>query len=97
MLLHHNSPSRNNNEIRQFLARKGIVTLDYAPYSPDLSPCNYFLCAKLKIRFKDISEIEVGVSAALDKVPKEELEESFEMLLLVRKVVLLRREVISSK
>jgi hypothetical protein len=44
-----------------------------APYSPDLSPPDYFLFPKLKMKFKglyfaDVAEIQVAVNDELKKV-----------------------------
>jgi hypothetical protein len=33
---------------QEFLARKQVCKLNHSPYSPDLSPCDYFLFPKLK-------------------------------------------------
>jgi hypothetical protein len=47
------------------------------PYSPDLSPPNYFLFPKLKVKLKglhfaDVAEIQEAVTDELKKVQKEE-------------------------
>jgi hypothetical protein len=47
------------------------------PYSPDLSPPDYFLFSKLKIKLKaihfaDVAEIQESVTGELKKIQKEE-------------------------
>jgi len=38
--------------VREFLVKKGIITLDHPPYSPDLAPCDFWLFPKLKLAMK---------------------------------------------
>jgi hypothetical protein len=49
-------------ECRILLAGKGISTMDYPPYSPDLAPADVWLFPKLKSvlkgkRFSDVEDI----------------------------------------
>jgi hypothetical protein len=51
----------------QFLTPKNVTTIYHAPYSPDLSPPDYFLFPKLKIKLKglhfaDVAEIQEAVT-----------------------------------
>jgi hypothetical protein len=51
----------------QFLTPKNVTTLYYTPYSPHLSPPDYFLLPKLKMKLKgldiaDVAEIQEAVS-----------------------------------
>jgi histone-lysine N-methyltransferase SETMAR len=55
------------------------------PYSPDLSPPDYFLFPKLKIkleglRFADVPEIQEAVTNELKNVQKEEFSAAFQKL-----------------
>ena len=55
------------------------------PYSPDLSPPDYFLFPKLKIKLKgphfaDVVEIREAVMDELKKVQKEEFSAAFQKL-----------------
>jgi len=36
------------------LAKLKVLVLDHNPYSPDLTPSDYFLFPKLKMEFKEI-------------------------------------------
>ena len=52
---------------KEFLARKQVCVLHHLPYSPDLSPCDYFLFPKLKLPMKgrlieDIQDIQAAVT-----------------------------------
>jgi len=38
--------------MNEFLAKKGISVILQPPYSPDLSPCDFFLFPKLKFNLK---------------------------------------------
>jgi histone-lysine N-methyltransferase SETMAR len=52
-VLHHvNAPAHNVLSIGEFLAKKYIHLLPHPPYSPDLSPCNFYLYPKLKSKLK---------------------------------------------
>jgi histone-lysine N-methyltransferase SETMAR len=53
------------------------------PYSPDLSPPDYFLFPKLKMKLKglhftDVAEIQEAVTDELKKVQKEEFSAPFQ-------------------
>jgi histone-lysine N-methyltransferase SETMAR len=55
------------------------------PYSPDLSPPDYFLIPKLKMKLKglhfaDVAEIQETVTDELKKVQKEEFSAAFQKL-----------------
>ena len=48
VLQHDNAPANTTLSIREFLAKKNIPVLPHPPYSPDLSPCDFYLFPKLK-------------------------------------------------
>ena len=52
MLQHGNAPSHTAISVLEFLAKKGIPVAPQSPYSPDLSPCDFFLFPKLKFHLK---------------------------------------------
>jgi hypothetical protein len=59
----------------QFLTQKNVTTLYHPLYSPDLSPPDYFLFPKLKMKLKglhfaDVAEIQEAVTDELKKVQK---------------------------
>jgi hypothetical protein len=52
------------------------------PYSPDLTPPDYFIFSKLKMKLKglqfvDFAEIQAAVTDELKKVQKEEISAAF--------------------
>jgi len=54
--------------VQQFLTQKNVTTLYHPLYSPDLSPPEYFLFPKLKMKFKglhfmDIAEFQGAVTS----------------------------------
>ena len=47
-LLHDNASSHKCEVIKSFLASEKVKILNHPPYSPDLSPCDFFLFPSLK-------------------------------------------------
>ena len=83
-LLHHdNAPAHNALSIQQFLAKKNIAVLEQPPYSPDLTPHNFFLFPKLKgiikgTRFEGMEAIKRAVMTELRGVPDESFQQCIE-------------------
>ena len=72
--------------LQEFLARKQVCVLNHPPYSPDLSPCDYFLFPKLKLPlkgrlFEDVQDIQGDVTSSLRAIPQEDVQKSFQSLL----------------
>ena len=68
-----------------FWPPKNVTTLYPPPYSPDLSPPDYFLLPKLKMKLKglhlaDVAEMQETVTDELKKVQKEEFSAAFQKL-----------------
>ena len=64
---------------------KNDTTVYHPPYSPDLSPPDYFLFPKLKMKlkgpqFEDVAEIQESVTDVLKKAQKEEISADFQKL-----------------
>ena len=84
-LLHGNAPAHKAASVGQFLTPKNVTTLYHPPYCPDVSPPNYFLFPKLKMKLKglhfmDVAEIQEAVTDKLKKVQKEEFSAAFQKL-----------------
>ena len=47
-LLHDNASSHKCEVVKSFLASEKVKVLNHSPYSPDLSPCDFFLFPRLK-------------------------------------------------
>jgi histone-lysine N-methyltransferase SETMAR len=82
-LLHDNAPARKAASVCQFLTKKKVKTLYHPPYCPDLSPPDYFLFPKLKMKLKglhfaDVAEIQEAVTDELNKVQKEKFSAAFQ-------------------
>jgi hypothetical protein len=54
--------------VSQFLAGKGISTMDHPPYSPELTPADFWLFPKLKsvLKEKRSSDVE-GIKSSAKK------------------------------
>jgi histone-lysine N-methyltransferase SETMAR len=66
-LLHDNAPAHKAVSVCQFLTQKKCYNPLSPPYSPDLSPPNYFLFPDLKMKLKglhfaDVAEIQGAVT-----------------------------------
>jgi hypothetical protein len=84
-LLHDNVPAHKVASVCQFLTPKNVRTLYYPLYSPELSPPDYFLFPKLKMKliglhFADDAAIQVGVTDELNRMQKEEFLDAFKKL-----------------
>ena len=44
----HDNASSHKCEVKSFLASEKVKVLNHPPYSPDLSPCDFFLFPRLK-------------------------------------------------
>ena len=80
-LLHDNTLAHSAAKIQQFLIQKQVTTLNHPPYSPDLSPPDYFLFPKVKLqmkgaRFDTTEEIQKGVTDQLNKIPAEDFSKA---------------------
>ena len=85
-LLHDNSPVHRAVAVQEYLARKQVCVLHHPPYSPDLSPCDYFLFPKLKLPlkgrlFEDVQDTQASVTSSLRAIPQEDVQRSFQSLL----------------
>ena len=47
-LLHDNASSHKCEVVKSFLTSEKVKVLNHPPYSPDLSPCDFFLFPRLK-------------------------------------------------
>jgi hypothetical protein len=64
---------------------KKVTTLYHPPYCPDVSPPDYVLFPKLKMKLKglhftDVAEIQETIPDELKKVQKEEFSAAFQKL-----------------
>ena len=76
-LLHDNASSH-----KWFLASEKVKVLNHPPYSPDLSPCDFFLFPRLKKmlsgnKYTSRSSLGSAVYQCLQQIPKEDYLSAF--------------------
>ena len=60
----------------------GINTVRQPPYSPDLSPCDFWLFPKLRCcRYETIEEMKDAVMKIIDMLIQDDFNEAFQKLL----------------
>ena len=60
----------------------GIKTVPHPSYSPDLTPCDFWLFLKLRgCRYETIEEMKEAVTKAIDTVTEEDFHGAFQKLL----------------
>jgi len=67
----------------EFLAKRGIPVVPQPPYTPDLSPCDFFLFPKLKFYLKrtpfwTVENIEKAVTDQLKVIPVSNFQRCYE-------------------
>jgi len=83
MLHHDNAPCHTAVSINEFLAEKNIPVVPQSPYSPDLSPCDFFLFPRLKNHLKGrhfgtLDNIQKSVTDELKGIPAEAFQHCYE-------------------
>ena len=74
-LLHDNAPAHKSSTVQEYLKESGLDVLDHPPYSPDLSPCDFWLFPRLKEMlaghcFESRCGIGSAVYQCLQHIPK---------------------------
>jgi len=92
-------PAHKAANVRQFVTqRKGYSPLS-PPYSPELSPPDFFLFPKLKMKLKglhlaDVAETQEDVTDELKKVQKRNFRQLFRNFTTAQKPVYMPMELI---
>ena len=81
-LLHDNALAHKSATVQEYLKESGLDVLDHPPYSPDLSPCDFWLFPRLKEmlaghRFESCCGIGSVVDQCLQHIPKEDYRAAF--------------------
>ena len=81
-LLHDNAQAHKSATVQEYLKESGLDFLDYPPYSPDLSPCDFWLFPRLKEmlaghHFESCYGIGSAVYQYLQHIPKEDYRAAF--------------------
>ena len=76
-LLHDNSSSDKCEVVKSFLASEKVKVLNHPPYSPDLSPCVFFLFPRLRKmlsgnKYTSRSSLGSAIYQCLQQIPKED-------------------------
>ena len=76
-LLHNNVFYHKCGVVKSFLASEKMKVLNHPPYSPDLSPCYFFLFPRLKKmlsgnKYTSRSSLGSAIYQCLQQVPKED-------------------------
>ena len=81
-LLHDNASSHKCKVVKSFLASENVKVLNYPPYSPDLSSCDFFLFPRLKKmlsgnKYTSRSSLGSAIYQCLQQIPKEDYLSAF--------------------
>ena len=81
-LLHDNTLALKSATVQEYLKESGLDVLDHPSYSPDLSPCDFWLFPRLKEilaghRFESRCGIGSVVYQCLQHIPKEDYRAAF--------------------
>ena len=76
-LLHDNASSHKCEVVKSFLAFEKVKVLNHLPYSPDLSPCVFFLFPRLKKMlsgntYSSRSSLGSAIYQCPQQIPKED-------------------------
>ena len=76
-LSHDNASSRKCEVVKSFLASEKVKVLNHPLYSPDLSPCDFFLFPRLKKilsgnKYTSRSSLGSAIFQCLQQIPKED-------------------------
>ena len=74
-LLHDKASSHKCEVVKSFLASEKVKVLNHPPYSPDLSPCDFFLFPRLKKmlsgnKYTSRSSLGSAIYQCLQQIPK---------------------------
>ena len=77
-LLHDNASSHKCEVVKSFLASEKVKVLNHAPYSPDLSPCDFFLFPRLSgNKYTSRSSLGSAIYQCFQHIPKEDYLSAF--------------------
>ena len=77
-----NEPVHNPIHVTDYLTKIGIKTVPHPPYSPDLTPCDFWLFPKLRgSRYKTTEERKEIVTKVIDTLTQDDFHGTFQKLL----------------
>ena len=82
-LLHDNTRGHKSATVQEYLKESGLDVLDHPPYSPYLSPCDFWLFPRLKEmlaghHFESRCGIGSAVYQCLQHIPKDDYRAAFQ-------------------
>lgn len=83
-LLHDNAKPHVALEVKNFLKDEGLAVMPHPPYSPDLSPCDFWLFDYIKRNLEDHQNKDSlfkAVSKIIENIPEKEYKKAFDKLL----------------
>ena len=73
-----NAPVHNSILVTDYLTKMDIKIVPQHPYSPDLTPCDFWLFPKLKgCRYETIEEMKEAVTKVIDTLTQEDFHAAF--------------------
>ena len=76
-----NAPVHNSILVTDYLTKMDIKTVYQPPYSPDLTPCDFWLFPKLTgCRYETIEEMIEAVTKVIDMLTQEDFYGAFQKL-----------------
>ena len=77
-----NAPVHNSILVTDYLTKMGINTVPQLPYSPGLTPCDFWLFPKLRsCRYETIEEMKDAVTKVIDTLTQEDFHGALKKLL----------------
>ena len=83
-LLHDNAKAHDAQEVKDYLKQEGIGLVPHPPYSPDLSPCDYWLNSYIKQHLTDQTspkKLHKAVTDVVFSIPIQEYQKTFHKLI----------------
>ena len=83
-LIHHDNASAHKvTQTIEYLGTQRVKLMGHPAYSPDLSPCDFWLFPKIKEKlrgkeFQDINELHAAVQEQMDGLQKEDFYQCYE-------------------
>ena len=78
----NNEPVNNSILVTDYLIKMDINTVPQPPYSPDPTPCDFWLFPKLRgCRYETIEEMKEAVTKVIDTLTQEDFHGAFQKLL----------------
>ena len=78
-----NALAHNAQSVKTFLTKHKITVLEHPPYSPDLTPRDFFLFPKIKsalkgARFESVDAVKARAMELMNKLSEDDLQHCFQ-------------------